>query len=81
MLLWWWWLWLGSGGAESEAWMLEEDRSPRSIKRGQEAIRRVLPSSSYASADESTDETEREQWPMGLFHSTLVMAEDARLMA
>ena len=74
-------MWLGSGGAESEAWMLEEDRSPRSIKRGQEAIRRVMPSSSYASADESTDETEHKQWPMGLCHSTLVMAEDARLMA
>jgi hypothetical protein len=53
----------------------------RGIKRGQEAIRRVLPSSSYASADESTNETEREQWPLGLCHSTLVMAEDARLMA
>ena len=81
MLLWWWWLWLGSGEAESEARMLEEDGSPRGIKSGQEAIRRVLPSSSYASADESTDETEHKQWPMGLCHSTLVMAEDPRLMA
>jgi hypothetical protein len=51
VLLWWWWLWLGSGEAESEARMLDEDGSPRGIKRGQEAIRRVLPSSSYASAN------------------------------
>jgi hypothetical protein len=62
------WCCFGGGGlvlasrSRRIGWRKKLDGSPRGIKRGEEAIRRVLSSSFYASADESADETEREQW-------------------
>jgi hypothetical protein len=41
------WFWRGGVGGSD----VGRRGSPRGIKRGQEAIRRVLPSSSYASAN------------------------------